>query len=120
MAKPMADGVTSWRGFHITQRRLAMRDVKALPTIIERGVALGVVGSAHREAFKDALIRIHTHSLPLNLDVLAKCSDAPFVHDIRGIAQNYDARHRLLADRFRPFAALPDDAVREMNLETAR
>jgi len=58
MAKPMADGVTSWRGFHkVTQRRLAMRDVKALPTIIERGVALGVVGSAHREAFKDALIR---------------------------------------------------------------
>lgn len=119
MVMSMADSVKNWRGFHkVARRRLAVRDVKAVQAIVERAIGLGVVSPEYRETFNDALIKIHTCSLPMDLEALATCRNERFVHDVRGIKRHYNHRHQLLGGLFLPYVALSDQAVREMKLET--
>lgn len=119
MVISMADSVKNWRGFHkVARRRLAVRDVEAIQTIVDRAIGLGIVSPEYRETFNDALIKIHTCSLPMDLEALATYRNEKFVHDIRGIKTHYNHRHQLLGGLFLPYAALSDQAVREMKLET--
>ena len=116
----MADPVRRVLGCHVVQRRrLSVADVKVIHRIVQRAIDVRIAAEASRERLAQAIMDVHTTSMPLDLAVLAACPRADFEHDVCGIIRNFNDVERRLSDRFTPRSALPEAEVRNMILETA-